>query len=125
MLTDHSDESLAIPESTCVGLAKEAISKLNPRSSMKTSGQKLKEALSVNKLDHSSPQKKARIGPVSKRFERVLHVETPIDIIATRVVEREIHLEEAHPKRKVPYRMRPMRKPPFRTRIYDDRVKLT
>jgi hypothetical protein len=71
----------------------------------------------VNKLDRSSPQKKARIEPVLKKFEGVFHVETPIDINYTPLVEGETHLEDAHQVRKLPYRTRPMRNPPFRTRI--------
>jgi hypothetical protein len=90
ILTDLSDERLTIPKSTVVGLAEEIgeeeIDKLNPRSSIKTSDQKLNEALLVNKQNLSSPQKKAHVEPVLKKFSCVFYDETPIDIKATPVV---------------------------------------
>jgi hypothetical protein len=118
MLTNFSDETLIVPKSTLLGIAEEVsesiVDKINVvteanssepcRPPRKGKSKILYNKLLHGKLDHLSPDDRRHIEPVLVKYAHVFHDEETNDFKGTSVIEHEIHVGDARPIRRPPYR---------------------
>ena len=118
MLANFTNEELTVPKATILGVAEELsesiVDKINKQTECKADSptkpprikrnEALYNKLLQGKLDHLTREDRQHIEPILRKYAHVFHDEDTNDFKATHVTEHQIHVGDAKPIRKPPYR---------------------
>jgi transposase InsO family protein len=119
MVANLSDEEQTIPKATVLGIAEETtealVDKINPKveprlcpseiQQRQARNKELYQKLLQGKLDHLSTEDRQEIEPVLLKYAHVFHDDESNDFKGTDLVEHEIHVGNARPIKRPPYKV--------------------